>query len=199
MTFVIGLTGGIGSGKSTVAEIFKSLGINIIDSDYIARELVEPGNPALAEICSKFGKEFLDEDGRLLRSKLREYVFSNNTARKQLEDILHPRIRQAMLERIASSSSPYCIAVIPLLLEQNWKNLVNRVLVVDTPEELQIQRTIDRDNMSRNSVRSILESQVTRQERLSKADDVIDNTGAIDDLKSRVLELHKLYLKLSAG
>ena len=193
----IGLTGGIGSGKSTVSELFSSLGAPIIDADIIAREVVAPGKPALREVCALFGDHLLNEQGQLRRKQLREIIFASPQHKQQLEEILHPRIRQAMLEQLSALEHrhAYCILSIPLLLESGWLELLDRVLVVDIEESLQLKRTCQRDHLSEKSALAIISSQSSRQERLLAADDIIDNSGQPKDLRPQVEHLHALYLK----
>ena len=190
---VIGLTGGIGSGKSTIAELFATLGVPIIDMDQIARQIVEPGQPALAEITREFGSNILDSEGRLDRRRLRELIFDSEDKRHRLEAILHPLIRQETKNRLADLNAAYCIVVIPLLLESQQQSLVDRILVVDVPESLQISRTMQRDDISAAAVEKILASQTDRQTRLAAADDVIDNAGDLTEVRMRVVELDRLY------
>lgn len=194
---VIGLTGGIGSGKSTVAEMFESLGVPIIDMDRIARQIVEPGQPALTQIKQAFGEKIVAASGQLNRQQLSEIIFDSVEKRQQLEAILHPLIRQETARQLAELKSPYCIVVIPLLLESEQRSLVDRVLVVDVPESLQITRTMQRDGISAAQVRKILAAQVGRDSRLNAADDVIDNSAAMEDIRHRVDELDQQYRALS--
>jgi len=194
---VIGLTGGIGSGKSTVAEIFKSLGVPIIDMDRIARQIVEPDQPALTQIKQLFGEDIVDVNGQLNRQQLSKIIFDSAEQRHQLEAILHPLIRQETDRQLAELKAPYCIVVIPLLLESEQRSLVERVLVVDVPESLQITRTMQRDDISATQVRKILAAQVGRDSRLNAADDVIDNSAELDDVHRRVNELDQQYRALS--
>ena len=193
----IGLTGGIGSGKSTVSDLFASLGVPIIDADVVAREVVAPGQSALREICLQFGDHLLDEHGALRRRLLRDIIFKNSADRLQLETILHPRIRQKMQERLTvlAHKHPYCILSIPLLLESGWIEMLDRVLVVDIEPSLQLQRTCQRDKLTEKSAQAIIDSQSSRQERLLAADDVIDNNGDPSDLLAQVQRLHHNYLK----
>ena len=194
----IGLTGGIGTGKSTVAAIFSRHGVPIIDTDVIARELVELGHPALQEIVDHFGSGIVDSSGRLDRGKLGALVFSDTTARRTLESILHPKIRTVVAARLASLDSPYCVVVIPLLLETgSLKSMVDRILVVDCPEEQQISRVASRDNLSDTRIRSVMRAQLTRDERLSQADDVIVNDRDIAALETTVARLHERYTGLA--
>lgn len=194
---VIGLTGGIGSGKSTVAEMFESLGVPIIDMDRIARQIVEPGQPALTQIKQAFGEKIVAASGQLNRQQLSKIIFDSVEKRHQLEAILHPLIRQETARQLAELKSPYCIVVIPLLLESEQRSLVDRVLVVDVPESLQISRTMQRDGISAAQVRKILAAQVGRDSRLNAADDVIDNSAAMEDIRHRVDELDQQYRALS--
>ena len=193
----IGLTGGIGSGKSTVADLFRELGVPVYDTDVMARQLVEPGEPALKEIVNIFGDSMLDNAGNLDRQKLKQQVFENNNDRKKLESILHPRIRELLLTKINSCDAPYCIAVIPLLVEHHWQQVVDRVLVIDVSEETQIKRTQQRDDVTESLVKAIMRSQVNRDTRLAAADDVVDNTQGLDHLKHQVKQLHSKYLQLA--
>ena len=194
---VIGLTGGIGSGKSTVAEMFESLGVPIIDMDRIARQIVEPGQPALTQIKQAFGEKIVAASGQLNRQQLSKIIFDSAEKRHQLEAILHPLIRQETARQLAELKAPYCIVVIPLLLESEQRSLVDRVLVVDVPESLQISRTMQRDGISAAQVRKILAAQVGRDSRLNAADDVIDNSAAMEDIRHRVDELDQQYRALS--
>jgi dephospho-CoA kinase len=191
----IGLTGGIGSGKSAAADEFSRLGIEIIDTDLIARELVEPGQPALAEIVSLFGDDILDQQQRIDRNKLRQLVFSNQTQREKLESILHPLIRQQAINRAAQASSTYCVLVIPLLVETGNDYPLDRILVIDTPIELQRQRVVLRDSLPDSEVNSVLATQASREERLALADDRISNEGSLASLRDQVEHLHHQYLE----
>lgn len=193
----IGLTGGIGSGKSTVADLFSRLGAGIVDTDLLARELTEPGTPILARIASEFGAQVLGPDGSLNRAWLRESVFGDPSARIRLEALLHPPIRDLMLQRAAALHSPYGILVIPLLYETGQESLVERVLVVDCPESLQVERVRRRSGLPAAEIARIMGSQITRAERLAKADDVIDNQGEPDTLPPQVERLHRAYLAMA--
>lgn len=190
----IGLTGGIASGKTAVANEFASLGIPIIDADLISRELVEPGQPAWARIVEAFGRDVLDSDGRLDRRRLRDVAFSDVVMRKRLEGILHPAIREEIVRRSHASKGPYQVLVIPLLVENGLQHLVDRVLVVDVPEATQLERLKIRDSVSEDQARRVLAAQASREARLSAADDVITNSGSLGDLKSQVALLHSKYL-----
>ena len=194
---VIGLTGGIGCGKSAVTEIFSSLGVPVIDADRVAREVVEPGKPALEQIRARFGDQVLDRNGNLRRDRLRQQIFNDEEARKALEAMLHPLIRERMRRRLKTLNADYAILSIPLLLETGQENTVDRVLVVDCPEEIQLQRVCTRDGVSREQASAILEAQISRRQRLAAADDLIDNSGPLDALPPQVLALHHSYLDLS--
>lgn len=196
--YVIGLTGGIGSGKSTVGEHFKQRGIDVIDADIAARRVVEKGTPALTNIANHFGIESLNGDGTLNRAYLRSRVFDNSEERQWLESLLHPLIYQWVKRALCRASSPYIILETPLLLETDQHNLTNRILVVDLPEELQIARAVDRDNNNIEQIRSIMNVQISRKARLSKADDILDNSGPLSCLSIAVSDLHHKYLKLAA-
>lgn len=193
---VIGLTGGIGSGKSTAARRFESLGIPVIDADDITRELVKPGQDALVEICNHFGSDILLPDGQLDRSKLRERIFNNPDERKLLENILHPRARKIVQHRISLLDAPYCVLSVPLLIESGWTDLVQRILVIDSPREQQILRIINRDGTSREQAAAIIDAQLDPGARLAAADDVINNVGDIPSLVEQVDNLHKKYCQL---
>ncbi len=195
--FVVGLTGGIGSGKSTVAKEFAKLGVQIIDADQIAREVVKPGCGALDDISDHFGADIIDSSGELDRKALREIVFADDGARLWLESLLHPLIEDRIRQRIASSQSEYCILESPLLLETAQAELVDRVLVVDVLESTQLARTLARDGSSRATIEAIIKSQLPRKSRLEAADDILDNEHPEQTLNSRVEELHLQYLALA--
>lgn len=196
--FTVGLTGGIGSGKSTVADLFADLGVPVIDTDVIARELTAPGSAALEAIHLAFGDAVLQSDGSLDRAALRRMVFADVDARHRLEGILHPRIRQAVEQVRARLNAPYILVVIPLLVETGgYRDLLDRVLLVDCPEELQITRVIARSGLTRDEVLPILVAQASRSERLAIADDVIVNTLAHEALRAEVITLNQRYLMLS--
>ena len=196
---VIGLTGGIGSGKSTVAEMFAALGVPVIDMDHIARHVVEPGQPALTQITHEFGTNVLGADGHLNRRRLRELIFDSAEKRRRLEAILHPLIRQETERQLAALDTAYCVIVIPLLLEANQRSLVDRILVVDVPETLQITRTMQRDGVSAEEVQKILVAQMDRNSRLAAADDVIDNSAGREKTRIRVAELDQQYRCLASS
>lgn len=193
----IGLTGGIASGKTIVADMFAELGVPVIDTDVIARELVMPGEPALDEIRLRFGEAMITNSGVLDRAAMREAIFSDPEARRDLEAILHPRIGAKTRQRSEEADGAYQIIVVPLLTESSLRSFVDRVLVVDCDEETQIQRLLARDAESREQAERILAAQSRREERLEIADDVISNSGALEDTRVRVIELHHYYRQLS--
>jgi dephospho-CoA kinase len=196
--FIVGLTGGIGSGKSTVADCFASLGVPVIDTDVIARELTAAGGTALAQIRAAFGDAVMRADGSLDRAALRRLVFADNAARLQLEAILHPRIRQVVAEVLATLNAPYALVVIPLLVETGgYRDLLNRVLVVDCPEATQIERVMARNGLTRGEVAAILAAQAGRAERLAASDDVIVNTASPAALAGEVEALDGRYRDLA--
>ncbi len=195
--FTIGLTGGIGSGKTTVSNIFKALGVPVIDSDIIAREVVEPGEPGLEAIIARFGRDTLYQDGTLNRQYLRNLVFDDATARRDLEQILHPLIRKRSQERLDGLTAPYAILSIPLLVETGQAGTVNRVLVVDCPEQLQIERICSRDAISSDKAKAILAAQCSRSQRLEVADDIIDSSQSIEEVTEAARALHQQYLFLA--
>lgn len=197
--YVVAITGGIGSGKTTVANQFAALGIEVVDADLIARDVVAPGTPALAAITSHFGPEILTEQGLLDRRVLRERIFSDPAAKSWLNALLHPIIRSEMLRQCAAVSSPYCLLVVPLLVENRLSELADRVLVIDVDEATQIERTCRRDGVSRAQAQAILASQANRTERLAMADDVLDNqSGTTETIRERILALHETYLAFAS-
>jgi len=196
---IIGLTGGIGSGKSTVADYFAQHGIPVIDADQLARELVVPGSPALNEIIDLFGPNILLPDGSLDRHQLRQRVFADPAQKRRLEAILHPRVYTELGYRTQALRTPYCIWVVPLLLETGGTALVDRVLVVDAPESLQRQRVLRRAGMDETTLEAILSSQINRAERLSAADDVVVNNSDLSQLQQQVTALHHRYLALAGA
>ncbi len=196
---IIGLTGGIGSGKSTVARLFAELGVGVVDADDIARALVRPGQPALAAIIAHFGRALLTPQGELDRRRLRERIFADAQAKSWLNALLHPLIRERMLADCAAASSPYCLLVVPLLFENGLESLVARTLVVDVSEATQIARTCARDGVDEAQVRAILASQLPRAERRRRGDDLLDNEPAAPEaLRARVQALHGRYLELAS-
>ena len=198
MSFVVGLTGGIGSGKSAAADEFARLGAAIVDTDVIAHELTGPGGAAIPEVERIFGSALLAESGAMDRKKMRERVFADPVAKKALESLLHPMIRQESQRRIATARGPYVVHVVPLLIEsEDYRERVDRILVVDCPEQLQLERVRARSGLPEAEVRAIVASQATRAERLAAADDIIDNRGTIDALRKQVAAFHHKYLDYS--
>jgi dephospho-CoA kinase len=195
MTYVLGVTGGIGSGKSAATDQFASHGIIIVDADVIARNVVQKGSDALSAISSHFGPTIILENGELNRSALRERVFSEPEEREWLEDLLHPIIRKRIKQALQMADSPYVILSAPLLLENGLDKICDKVLVIDCDEKTQIARTISRDNNSEVMVKKIMQQQFNRQQRLQKADDIIDNSGSLNDLKNAVDKYHDALLK----
>ncbi len=198
MSFVIGLTGGIGSGKSAAAEEFARLGASVVDTDAIAHELTERGGAALAQLERLFGAEVIAASGAMDRNKMRERVFSDPAAKRALEALLHPLIREESQRRIAAASGPYVVHVVPLLVESpDYRQRVDRVLVVDAPEQTQLARVRARSELSQSEIQAIVRSQASRAERLAAADDVIDNSGTLDALRKQVAALHARYEKMT--
>ncbi|QYF94352.1 dephospho-CoA kinase [Massilia sp. PAMC28688] len=196
--FSVGLTGGIGCGKTTVANMFGALGATLVDTDEIAHALTAPGGAAMAAIDSEFGREFLTPEGALNRPRMRALVFSDPGAKARLEAILHPRIRDAALAQAAIASGSYVIFVVPLLIESGtWRQRVTRVLAIDCDEAVQVARVMTRNGLTEEQVRAIMATQVTRQERLAAADDVITNNGAKALLEPQITRLHAQYLAFS--
>jgi dephospho-CoA kinase len=196
--WVVGLTGGIGSGKSTVADNFAAQGVPVIDTDAIARDLTAPGGAALDAVRAAFGEAVMQADGTLDRAALRRRVFSDNTSRHRLEAILHPLIRQRVEQALATLTAPYALIVVPLLVETGgYRDVLDRVLVVDCPEDLQIERVMARSGLTRDEVTAILAAQASRAERLAAADDVIVNSASPEVLRTQVAALHRRYLAFS--
>ena len=191
---IIGLTGGIGSGKTAVSDSFEALGITIVDADLASRVVVEKGKPSLNSIEKHFGNEILTPEGELDRAKLREIIFNSDSEKQWLESLLHPAIANQIQEELNSSKSPYTILVSPLLFETNQKEFCSKVLVVDVPVETQVSRTLERDGVSEEQVNSIINSQIDREKRLELADEVILNNGSLADLQEAVRELHHKFL-----
>jgi dephospho-CoA kinase len=196
--FVVGLTGGIGSGKSAAAEEFAGLGATVVDTDAIAHELTRAGGAAIDAIRQQLGADYVDASGAMDRARVRALVFADAAARKKLEALLHPLIRAESERRVAAASGRYVVLVVPLLVESpGYRERVSRVLVVDCPEDVQCERVQRRSGLDENAVQAIMRSQVSRALRLAAADDVIDNSGAIAALHNQVVELHRKYLKLA--
>lgn len=196
---IIGLTGGIGSGKSAAGIEFEKLGIAVIDADEIAQKASLKNSKAYKEIVEYFGASILDNSQNIDRRKLRNIVFNNDEQKKKLEQILHPAIREDISFAISNSKSPYTIIMVPLIYETNSKDNYNRILVIDCDEDIQISRAVTRDGASEEDIKKIINSQATKQERLSIADDVISNNSSIEKLSEKVLHLHKNYLELING
>ncbi|HET9463171.1 MAG TPA: dephospho-CoA kinase [Thiobacillus sp.] len=198
--FTVGLTGGIGSGKSTVADCFAAHGVPVIDTDVIARDLTAPGGAALDAIRAVFGETVIQADGTLDRAALRRRVFADSAARRQLEAILHPRIRQRVEQTLATLTAPYALVVIPLLVETGgYRDVLSRVLVVDCPEDVQVARVMARSGLTHDEIKAILAAQAGRAERLAAADDIIVNTASPEALRGEVAALHQRYLALAAA
>lgn len=195
---IVGLTGGIASGKTTVADLFAARGVPLVDADVVAREVVEPGEEGLSRLAEEFGPDILSPDRRLDRAALRKRIFAAPEARRRVEAMLHPLIRHRMEQRLAGLRGPYLLLVAPLLLEAGLEDLVDRVLVVDAAEEAQVERLMRRDASDPVEARAILAAQLSRQERLARADDVIANAGTLAELEAAVEALHRRYLKLAA-
>lgn len=195
--FVVGLTGGIGSGKTTVANLFAAQGVCLVDADLVARDVVAPQTEGLKAIVQHFGEEVLTAQGELDRAQLRQKIFSQDAERQWLNQLLHPMIRQEMLAQVDRATSDYVIMVVPLLFENGLDKLVNRTLVVDISPELQVCRTVKRDKVDAAQVNNIINSQCSRSEKLAKADDVIDNRGEIAELTQAVQVLHHRYVELA--
>jgi len=196
MVLKIGLTGGIGSGKSTVCEIFSEIGVPVIDADTIVHSLVKPGMPALEEIAKAFVKEIISNDCTLNRKKIRDRIFTNKAERKKLEDILHPSVYKEISIQVENINSKYCIISIPLLLETDASMTVDRILVIDIPRELQLERASNRDMTSKSDIDAIIDSQISRKDRLSAANDIVDNKGDINELRKKICDLHEFYSKI---
>lgn len=197
MTMVVGLTGGIGSGKTTVADLFARYEINIIDADVIARNVVEPGSPGLTAIIDKLGAGILLADGTLDRGKLRQAIFNQQPLKDWLNNLLHPLIRKKMQAEIKKATSSYCLLVVPLMVENNLQAMAHRLLVVDVDEDVQVARTQQRDQVDPDHVRKILAAQASREQRNAAADDIIGNNGDCAELENKVAELHQYYLEMS--
>jgi dephospho-CoA kinase len=196
--FIVGLTGGIGSGKTTVANLFADLGISLVDADIVARAVVAPGQPALAAIAAHFGPEFLQADGSLHRALLRQRIFSDPPAKSWLDQLLHPLIRQQILSQLQNATSAYVLLVAPLLIENGLTSLVDQLLVVDVQPDTQILRTTGRDQVSQQQVAAIMATQCERAQRLELADQIINNDHDQTALVEKVAQLHQIYLAMAA-
>ncbi|MEZ9158717.1 dephospho-CoA kinase [Vibrio lentus] len=198
MAIIIGLSGGIASGKTTVANLFNEhFNIDIVDADIVAREVVALGSEGLKQIATHFGEEVLLEDGALNRAKLREVIFTDPTEKQWLNELLHPMIRNKIDSDLSKVASPYALLVAPLLVENQMQGMADRVLIVDVPTEVQIERTMSRDNVSKEQVTAILKSQASREQRLAVADDVIKNHTKNQELLPQITDLHQKYLAIS--
>lgn len=197
--FVVGLTGGIGSGKTVASDRFEELGVKVVDADIASRVVVEIGKPALSSIEGEFGSDVISDDGSLNRAKLREIIFKDDEAKSWLESLLHPLIGQHILDEIASATSKYVILVSPLLFETTQFQMCNRTLLIDVPKDIQILRTAKRDKVPEFQVEKIIASQMDRDQKISKADDVIVNDGEIGDLISKIDKIHQRYIELADG
>ncbi len=197
--FVVGLTGGIGSGKTVASDRFEELGVKVVDADIASRVVVEIGKPALSSIEAKFGSDVILDDGSLNRAKLREIIFKDDEAKSWLESLLHPLIGQHILDEITSATSKYVILVSPLLFETTQFQMCNRTLLIDVPKDIQILRTAKRDKVPESQVEKIIASQMDRNQKIRKADDVIVNDGEISDLIAKIDEIHQKYIGLTDG
>ena len=193
---IIGLTGGIGSGKTAVSYSFESLGIDVVDADLASRVVVQKGKPCLLKIAQHFGEDILTKEAELDRAKLREIIFKSEEEKNWLESLLHPAIANQIQDELNASKSPYTILVSPLLLETNQKDFCSKVLAVDVPVETQVERTLKRDGVSKEQVQAIINSQISRNDRLNLADEVIVNDGTLEDLEIAVKILHEKFLSL---
>lgn len=199
MKFILGLTGGIGSGKSAASQWFEAQGIVVVDADVVAREVVEIGQPALAQIQQAFGDWVLLEDGSLNRRALREYIFQSPEARKTLENITHPAIRTSIIQQLDAAQSSYAILVSPLLFETNQHELTQHHLLIDATIELQIERASQRDGQNIEQIRNIIAAQMSREQKQAMADDIVLNDGHLDHLYAHLRPLHEKYLNMAAA
>jgi dephospho-CoA kinase len=199
MPYIVGLTGGIGTGKSTVSDLLAGMGAGIVDTDEVSRALTAAGGAAMPEIEERFGREFIAADGALDRARMRKLVFSDERSRRDLEGIMHPLVRRDSQHLIAKTTAPYVVAVVPLLLEtRTYRGLAHRVLVVDCDPETQVARVMKRSNLSREEVLAIMATQISRAERLRNADDVVSNDGGVGELETQLAPLHQRYLRYAA-
>lgn len=196
---IVGLTGGIGSGKTAAMRIFEQFGIGCVDADIVAREVVEPGTPALQAIADRFGREILTVDGRLDRASLRQRIFSSKEDKRWLESLLHPLIRDEMQRQLESISSPYSVLVAPLLFENDLDRQCDTSVLIDVPEDVQIERVVNRDGVDRKQAEAIVRQQMSRAEKLKRADHIVSNTGSLKDLEKQLLALHKEFMAQSAA
>ncbi|WP_462157228.1 dephospho-CoA kinase [Pseudoalteromonas sp. GB56] len=196
--WILGLTGGIGSGKSTASQHFEELGIDIVDADKVARQVVEPGTQGLITITARYGDDILTPEKELDRAKLRAIIFSNNEEKTWLNALLHPMIRAEMLDQLNQAQSGYVILEAPLLFENNLDKYCSRTLLIDLPVDLQVARASARDSAQQSHIRTIIESQMSRTEKVRKSDDIISNTSSISELKNKVLRYHQCYLHLAS-
>ena len=194
---IVGLTGGIGSGKSAAANFFQNEGITVIDADGLSREVIEEGTPGFMSIVDYFGSKIIDSDGSINRAHLRKEVFDDGKKKKLLESIIHPLVRDLMVKKIAASNSPYSIIMAPLIFETNSMSNYNRILVIDCDPKLQLERATLRDSNSNAQIQKIMDSQCSREERISIANDIIPNNDSLENLKIRSIAMHKFYLGLS--
>tara|TARA_Y100001970_G_scaffold280093_1_gene388527 strand:- start:7804 stop:8391 length:588 start_codon:yes stop_codon:yes gene_type:complete len=194
---IVGLTGGIGSGKSAAANFFQNEGIIVIDADGLSREVIEEGTPGFATIVENFGSKIIDSNGSINRAHLRKEVFDDDDKKNLLESIIHPLVRDLMVKKIAASKSPYSIIMVPLIFETNSMSNYNRILVIDCDPKLQLERAMLRDNNSKAQIQKIMDSQCSREERISIANDIIPNNDSLENLKIRSIAMHKFYLGLS--
>lgn len=197
MTFKVGLTGGVASGKSTVSDLFQRLGVTVIDADVIARSLLDTGTSCYRQVIAHFGTEVLQHNGEINRAWLRSLIFSDSTAKQALENIIHPEVRSQMLVAADNCKTPYCLLSVPLLIEAQMLDLVDRILVVDVDEKTQLSRLLTRDGINISEARNMLENQCQRADRLSVADDIIDNSQSVSTLMPQVEQLHQRYLGLA--
>lgn len=201
MTYVVGLTGGIGSGKTTIANLFSELGVPIVDADIVSRQVVEKGSPLLAQIAEHFGHHILTEQGELNRAKLRQIIFAHEAEKQWLNHLLHPAIREEMIHQLQACQAPYVLFVVPLLIENQLTTLCDRILVIDVAPEIQLERAAKRDQNHLEIIKNIMKSQVSREVRLNYADDIIENNlpfyVGLAQLQQKVKQLHTLYLQLA--